>query len=75
MFVSETMQKDLISVQPDIKLAEAKKLMETHNFRHLPVVDGDGKLIGIVTDRDMRDAHPSSLLSEDEYQRDRKSTL
>lgn len=68
MFVSETMNTNLVSVGPDIKLSEVRELMLKNNFRHLPVVDGDGKLIGIVTDRDMRDASPSSLLSEEEYQ-------
>ena len=68
MFVSETMNTNLVSVGPDIKLSEARELMLQNNFRHLPVVDDEGKLIGIVTDRDMRDASPSSLLSEEEYQ-------
>lgn len=69
MFVSETMNKDLIAVGPETKLAEARVLMQKNNFRHLPVVDKEGKLVGIVTDRDMRDAQPSSLLSEEEYRR------
>ena len=69
MFVSETMHTDLIAVRPQTKLAEVRALMQKNNFRHLPVVDKEGKLVGIVTDRDMRDAHPSSLISEEEYQR------
>lgn len=69
MFVSETMATDLITVGPDTTLKEAKKLMKENNFRHLPVVDAAGKLVGIVTDRDMRDAHPSSLLDEESYAR------
>lgn len=69
MFVSETMNKDLIAVGPETELAEARVLMQKNNFRHLPVVDKEGKLVGIVTDRDMRDAQPSSLLSEEEYRR------
>ena len=69
MFVSETMNTNLVSVAPETKLSELRALMKKNNFRHLPVVDSDGKLIGIVTDRDMRDASPSSLLSADEYQR------
>jgi len=69
MFVFEKMKTDLISVRPETKLAEAKALMQDNNFRHLPVVDGNDKLVGIITDRDMRDAHPSSLLTEEAYQR------
>jgi acetoin utilization protein AcuB len=63
------MNTNLVSVAPETKLSEVRALMKKNNFRHLPVVDGEGKLIGIVTDRDMRDASPSSLLSADEYQR------
>jgi acetoin utilization protein AcuB len=69
MFVTETMNTDLIAIKPETKLAEARALMLKGKFRHLPVVDGEGKLVGIVTDRDMRDANPSSLLSEEAYQK------
>jgi acetoin utilization protein AcuB len=37
------------------------------NIRHLPIVDEAGKLIGIVTDRDLRDAMPSTLLKKPDY--------
>ena len=69
MFVSEIMHIDLISVTPQTTLAEARSLMQENKFRHLPVVDDDSKLVGIITDRDMRAAQPSSLLTEEEYQR------
>ncbi|MGI9537915.1 MAG: CBS and ACT domain-containing protein [Desulfocapsaceae bacterium] len=69
MFVTEMMKTDLIAVNPETKLSEARSLMQEGNFRHLPVVDAEGKLVGIVTDRDMRDAHPSSLLDEESYQK------
>jgi acetoin utilization protein AcuB len=69
MFVTEMMKTDLVAVNPETKISEAKALMQERNFRHLPVVDADGKLVGIVTDRDMRDAHPSSLLDEEAYQK------
>lgn len=67
MFVTETMRTDLVAVRPETTLLEARSLMREGNFRHLPVVDGDGKLVGIVTDRDMRDAQPSSLLEPEAY--------
>lgn len=69
MFVTETMKTDLIAVRPETKLVDAIKLMEKGNFRHLPVVDKDSKLVGIITDRDMRSARPSSLLDEADYQK------
>ncbi len=67
MFVSERMSTELITVDVEMTILEAKKLMTTNNIRHLPVVDGKNKLVGIVTDRDMRDAMPSTLLKKADY--------
>jgi acetoin utilization protein AcuB len=68
MFVSQRMATDLITVGPETKLSEARLLMQEKSIRHLPVIDGKGKLLGIVTDRDMRDALPSTLLSKADYE-------
>jgi acetoin utilization protein AcuB len=67
MFVSERMSKDLITASPDMTIFEAKKIMVEKGIRHLPIVDAVGKLIGIVTDRDIRDAMPSTLLKKADY--------
>ena len=67
MFVSERMSTDLITVSPGMTIFDAKKVMTEKNIRHLPVIDDAGKLIGIVTDRDMRDAMPSTLLKKPDY--------
>ena len=69
MFVIESMKTDLVAIKPTTKLADAKALMKEGNFRHLPVVDENDKLVGIITDRDMRDAHPSSLLDREAYEK------
>ncbi len=42
-------------------LADAKHLMEEHDIRHVPVVDTDHKLLGVVTQRDVLAAQESSL--------------
>lgn len=68
MFVSERMAVDLITARPDLKIAEARQLMVDKGIRHLPVVDDNGKLLGIVSDRDMRDAMPSTLLKKPDYE-------
>lgn len=68
MFVSERMCTDLITAGPDLAISKAKILMTEKNIRHLPVVDDSGKLIGIVSDRDMRDAMPSTLLKKPDYE-------
>ena len=51
-----------VCVQLDADLADAVDLMEQHNIRHLPVMDGD-TLTGVVTDRDL--AMIESLLPEE----------
>jgi acetoin utilization protein AcuB len=43
--------------------------MLEYKIRHLPVVNGQGLLVGIVSDRDMRSALPSSLLGREEYEK------
>lgn len=68
MFVSGRMSKDLITAGPDMTICEAKKIMTEKSIRHLPIVDPAGKLIGIVTDRDVRDAMPSTLLKKADYE-------
>lgn len=68
MFVSAKMAKDLITAGPEMTIFEAKTIMTEKGFRHLPVVDAAGKLIGIVSDRDIRAAMPSTLLKKADYE-------
>lgn len=68
MFVIERMTKDLVTAPPEMKIGLARELMLAKKIRHIPIVDDVGKLIGIVSDRDMRDAMPSILLNKDEYE-------
>jgi acetoin utilization protein AcuB len=67
MFVSERMSKDLITAGPDTTILEVKKIMTEKAIRHLPIVDAVGKLVGIVSDRDIRSAMPSTLLKKADY--------
>jgi acetoin utilization protein AcuB len=53
METAKRMTSKLITVGPHDSLAKAKALMDSGNFRHLPVLE-DGRLIGILSDRDMR---------------------
>ena len=43
-----------ITLTPDQTLADAKVLMERYNITGFPVVDAQGRVVGIVTNRDMR---------------------
>ena len=68
MFVSDRMSRDLITAGRDMTIFEAQKLMMEKSIRHLPIVDAEGRLEGIVTDRDVRDAMPSTLLKKPDYE-------
>ncbi|WP_170782425.1 IMP dehydrogenase [Ruegeria lacuscaerulensis] len=43
-----------VTLRADQTLADAKALVERYNFTGFPVVDPDGRVVGIVTNRDMR---------------------
>jgi acetoin utilization protein AcuB len=58
MFVSRSMTRKVITAGPKVGIFEAQELMAVHKIRHLPVTDANGRLIGIVTDRDIRSALP-----------------
>ena len=66
MLVSNHMSRQVITVRPETPLKEVRELLRSHSFRHLPVVDAEQVLIGIVTDRDLRSALPSAFMSEEE---------
>jgi acetoin utilization protein AcuB len=53
MLVSKRMTKDPVTVRPEDLLIQARLKMQKGNFRRLPVMS-DGQLVGIVTDRDLR---------------------
>ncbi len=53
MLVSQIMNTNLISLTPDDSAAQAARLFERHGIGALPVCSKDGKLRGIVTDRDI----------------------
>jgi acetoin utilization protein AcuB len=77
MFIDKSMTKDVLTVRPDTGIPEAHAIMAQNRIRHLPVVGEDNTLLGIVTDRDIRSAMPSSLLPETEQTAEKKqiSTL
>jgi acetoin utilization protein AcuB len=67
-FMREKIQKNPVTISPDASFFEARNLIHEKGVRHLPVVDKNNVLIGIVTDRDIRKVGPSeaTLLSVQE---------
>lgn len=56
---------DPLTIQPDASLAEAMALVRKHNISGVPVVEKSGKLVGILTNRDVRFAsNPKQKVSE-----------
>ena len=60
MIVSQWMTKEPVTIKPKDTLRHARERLAKYRINQLPVVVGE-KLVGIVTDRDVRDAYPSSL--------------
>jgi len=58
------MTQNVVTIEKEADIIEAARKMKRHGFRHLPVVETDHRLIGIVTDRDIRSALPSSQISD-----------
>lgn len=63
MLISPWMTTDPISVQPDTSLSRCQKLLKEHHIRRLPVVDEENRVIGIISDRDVKSASPSKATS------------
>jgi WS/DGAT/MGAT family acyltransferase len=66
MLVSDLMKTEVVAIDPGDSLATAWMLMRARRIRHLPVVDGLGRLAGLVTHRDLMGASPSSLAGSGE---------
>ena len=67
-FMREKIQRNPATIGPEASFYEARNLIHEKGVRHLPVVDKNHVLVGIVTDRDIREAAPSdaTLLSVQE---------
>ncbi|MBX3501653.1 MAG: IMP dehydrogenase [Alphaproteobacteria bacterium] len=64
-----------LTIEPDATLADALKLMSSHNISGVPVVERDGKLVGILTNRDVRFATDESARVSTLMTRDRLVTV
>jgi acetoin utilization protein AcuB len=63
MLVGRRMTRNVITVTPDISIADAMERMKREKVRRFPVLDKNRKLIGIVTHDDLLHASPSSATS------------
>ena len=56
MHVRDVMQVEVKTVRLGSSVREAFEIMRLRKFRHLPVMSPDDKIVGIVSDRDLRNA-------------------
>lgn len=50
--IKDLMSKNLVTVEKGTSVKAALEIMERNAFRHLPIVNDEGKVIGILSDRD-----------------------
>ena len=62
--VSEIASKDVVTVDPDQTLEEAARLMAEHQVRRLPVVEEDGRLVGVLAQADVAQSGHDPLTGE-----------
>ncbi len=72
MFVDKSMHKNVITIGEKTRVLEARDIMKSNHIRHLPVVDADNKLVGVVTDRDIRSAMPSVFLDSRDMDKEKE---
>jgi acetoin utilization protein AcuB len=61
MLVKDQMTPNPISGHPEMPVVEAQQKMQKNNIRHLPVLDDDQKLVGLITQRSLMQAVPPDL--------------
>ena len=67
MLVQDWMSSKIITVEHDASIMKASKLMKQNGIQHLPVLK-DKRLIGIISDRDLKEAQPSDATALDIYE-------
>jgi acetoin utilization protein AcuB len=67
MLVQHWMTRDVVTIEAETPFLEARLILKEKRIRHLPVVDR-GKLVGVVTDRDLKEAAPSGATTMDVYE-------
>ncbi|WP_026561360.1 acetoin utilization AcuB family protein [Bacillus sp. J37] len=59
MLVKHIMKKNVITLRPEDTISLALKSMKENKIRHIPIVNDHHILVGIITERDVKDASPS----------------
>lgn len=61
MLVKDQMTPQPVCGYPEMPVTEAQQLMQEHQIRHLPILDEDKRLVGLITQRALMNAVPADL--------------
>ena len=68
MFVTDWMSKNVYTVNSDSPLSEAVKILREKKIKHLPVVDKKHAVVGVLSDRDIKEYMPSKATTLDVFE-------
>lgn len=68
MIIERRMTKNPVTASPDMKISDAAELMKKEKVHRLPVLDKNGKLIGVVSEKDILKAAPSPVSTLSAYE-------
>jgi len=68
MLIENWMTKEVITGTPDMSMMKASKIMKDKGVGRLPVVNEQGVLLGLVSDRDIKEASPSKATTLDMHE-------
>lgn len=68
--IKKYMSAELVSITKDTKLSEARRIFLEKDIHHLPVVEGDAQLVGILSYNDLLRVDSGTLYQQDPKQAD-----
>ena len=74
MIVEQIMTKDVVTLSPDDLIITAHQLMRDKKIRYLPLLGNNDTMVGLVTERDIKNATPS-FIEENMLQKQFKKPL
>lgn len=67
MIIEEIMQRDIHTLKPTDSIEKACELILKNKIRHIPIVNDDQQIVGLISDRDIRDVSPSIFHTEEHW--------
>ena len=68
MIICKVMTRNPVFIHPDMSINEVRSLMDAKNIGHLPVLNKNNELVGLMTRKDLIKAGPSAATSLDMYE-------